>query len=407
MAQKPKFDITDMNDPRVMGLMGLATGLLQSSGYSHRPISFGEALGNGMQQGMQGYMMGQNAAGQQQELDMNRQKFNLERQQITRKLEEQTKMQDVMKKFSPESGTNTFSRKDVSEALIATGMPGLIDMGLKMAPKVKSTQKGRDERGNAVYHNVLDSGEMVNTGIVPAEKAMQVNQGSQISFLDPYSLQQRGAMGVGMAPGESARLAQSAQQHADNQGLARQNAHLQQQKLMLEMDPEYQAQKAARIAGAREQAIGQAKGSADLPNAILQGEDTLRVVDDLLAHPGFKLSVGKSAPIGKIQSFVPGTDAASFDIAMKQLEGKQFLQAFESLKGGGQITEIEGQKATQAMSRMNKANSEEEFKKAAAEFKNVIQNGMNRARLRAGQQPIQAAPQPAQQNNGFSIRRID
>jgi len=106
MAEKPKFDITNMNDPRVMGLMGLATGLLQSSGYSQRPISFGEALGNGMQQGMQGYMAGQHAAGRQQELDMNQQKFQLEQQQIQRKLDEQSKMQEVMKKFSPESGVD-------------------------------------------------------------------------------------------------------------------------------------------------------------------------------------------------------------------------------------------------------------------------------------------------------------
>lgn len=406
MAEKPKFDITNMNDPRVMGLMGLATGLLQSSGYSQRPISFGEALGNGMQQGMQGYMAGQHAAGRQQELDMNQQKFRLEQQQIQRKLDEQSKMQEVMKKFSPESGVDNFSRKDVSDALISTGMPGLIEMGLKMAPKVKSTQKGYDEKGNAVFHNVFDSGDTASTGIRPAEKAMQVNQGSQISFVDPYSLQQRGAMGVGMAPGEAARLqqgyaqmAQSAQQHAQNQGLA-------QQRLALEMDPEFQAQKVARIAGAREQAVLQAKGAADLPNAIMQGENTIGLVDDLLKHPGFKLSVGKSAPIGKIQSMIPGTDAASFDIAMKQLEGKQFLEAFESLKGGGQITQIEGEKATQAMSRMNKANTEEEFKKAAEEFKGILRNGVNRARLRAGQQPTQQQAAPAD-NQGFSIRRLD
>lgn len=90
---------------------------------------------------------------------------------------------------------------------------------------------------------------------------------------------------------------------------------------------------------------------------------------------------------------MPGTQAASFDIAMKQLKGKQFLEAFESLKGGGQITQIEGEKATQAMSRMDNANTEQEFERAAREFQGIIRNGINRAKLRTGNSPQQSHPQ--------------
>ncbi len=88
---------------------------------------------------------------------------------------------------------------------------------------------------------------------------------------------------------------------------------------------------------------------------------------------------------------IPGTDAASFNIALDQLKGKQFLEAFESLKGGGQITQIEGEKATQAMSRMNKANTEDEFIKASREFQGIIKSGIDRAKNRAGVQPQQSA----------------
>lgn len=104
----------------------------------------------------------------------------------------------------------------------------------------------------------------------------------------------------------------------------------------------------------------------------------------MINHPGFNISVGANSPVGKVASFIPGTDAASFDIASKQMLGKQFLQAFESLKGGGQITQIEGEKATQAMSRMNTSNSQEEYTKAAREFQDIIRSGINRAKQKAG-----------------------
>ena len=69
---------------------------------------------------------------------------------------------------------------------------------------------------------------------------------------------------------------------------------------------------------------------------------------------------------------------------LNQIQGRQFLEAFESLKGGGQITQIEGEKATQAISRMNTAQSEAEFRAAANEFKNIVSNVIRRAQAKAG-----------------------
>jgi hypothetical protein len=43
------------NDPANMGLLNLSAGLLQASGPSLKPVSFGQALGQGMQQGTQAY----------------------------------------------------------------------------------------------------------------------------------------------------------------------------------------------------------------------------------------------------------------------------------------------------------------------------------------------------------------
>lgn len=55
---------SSMSDPQTMGLLGMAGGLLQASGPSRMPVSFGQALGSGMQGAVQGT---QQAYGMQQQ----------------------------------------------------------------------------------------------------------------------------------------------------------------------------------------------------------------------------------------------------------------------------------------------------------------------------------------------------
>lgn len=126
-----------------------------------------------------------------------------------------------------------------------------------------------------------------------------------------------------------------------------------------------------------------AKSQLDLPKTIAQAEDTIRLVDDLVNSRGFESAVGLSSKLDP-RNYIPGTEAKDFNIRLDQLKGQQFLQAYETLKGGGVITEVEGKKATDAISRMNTSATEPEFKKAAKEFQDVVRNGLNRAKLKAG-----------------------
>lgn len=148
------------------------------------------------------------------------------------------------------------------------------------------------------------------------------------------------------------------------------------------------------LAGAKEagklRAKGQVEAEASLPGYVAESEGTVKLVDDLLNHPGKKMAVGGSSvnPL----NYVPGTDAKDFRVRLEQIQGKQFLQAFESLKGGGQITEVEGQKATAAISRMNTAQSEKEFDAAAREFQSVIKAGVERAKRKASAPVTPSAP---------------
>jgi len=54
---------------------------------------------------------------------------------------------------------------------------------------------------------------------------------------------------------------------------------------------------------------------------------------------------------------------------LEKIQGGIFLNAFESLKGGGQITELEGRKAEQAMARLKTTQSPEAFRDALAELR--------------------------------------
>ena len=132
-----------------------------------------------------------------------------------------------------------------------------------------------------------------------------------------------------------------------------------------------------------------------LPNAIASSQKALANIDAMLGdarvvnnqivatqgkgpHPGFSSAVG--AGIGL--RFIPGTPAADFQERFREVTSGAFLEAFESLRGGGSITEKEGEKATAAKTRMSLAQSEKEFVTAAREYQSIIRDGVKRAQSR-------------------------
>jgi hypothetical protein len=110
---------------------------------------------------------------------------------------------------------------------------------------------------------------------------------------------------------------------------------------------------------------------------------------------------------------MPGFNPKDYELKLGQIKGATFLQAFEALKGGGQITEIEGQKATQAISDLDLAQSEEAHEKSLKTLRGVLTAARNRLLVAAGRQPSaepatgsQAAPSPATAPGGsWTIRK--
>ena len=137
-------------------------------------------------------------------------------------------------------------------------------------------------------------------------------------------------------------------------------------------------QSAAQAAGTETGKAG-VTAQMQLPQAVASGEQMYQHLEALKSHPGLSYAVGKSS----VLPVIPGTPAADFKVRLDQVQGAQFLQAYETLKGGGQITEVEGKKAEAAIARMNRAQTEEEFKRSVEDFQSVVAAGVERAKAKA------------------------
>lgn len=159
----------------------------------------------------------------------------------------------------------------------------------------------------------------------------------------------------------------------------------------------------------RKPSESETKARDELPKIMNQADQMIASIDGILGHPGLPGAVGmpfgaaglKGTMLSRIAdyvpgaAFVPGTQERDFVARADQLKGQAFLQAFESLKGGGAITEVEGRAATDAMGRLSRAQSETAYKEALNELKGILNNAKRRAYANAGLPFPEQAPSPA------------
>jgi hypothetical protein len=154
---------------------------------------------------------------------------------------------------------------------------------------------------------------------------------------------------------------------------------------------------AAKKMGAT-QGEAQATGQKNLPVALDNATNALKYVQELRTHKGLPDVVGLKGygglkaylPFAKEDDYFDGTQAEDFETRRKQLVGGTFLQAYETLKGGGQITEVEGKKAQDAIARMSTSQSEAEFNQALNDYETIIKLGLARAQGMASGAPFQS-----------------
>lgn len=135
-------------------------------------------------------------------------------------------------------------------------------------------------------------------------------------------------------------------------------------------------------ARARGGAIGKGAGEAKVnwPTAQAASNRLIRMIDGVL-NDDYLPSM-----IGPIDSLRPNFSKAANRVQarMNQINGATFIQAFESLKGGGQITETEGEKATDSLNRLrNTKQGTEAYIDALNEFRSDVVELSEIARAKA------------------------
>ena len=142
-------------------------------------------------------------------------------------------------------------------------------------------------------------------------------------------------------------------------------------------------QAAGAVAAGRIEGENTANAAANLSSNLAQADQAIGLINSIMEDPALP------GITGMIQGRLPPMTQAGTDlnVKIKQLQGKAFLEAFESLKGGGAITEREGQAATEAMARLDRAQSTEEYIAALTELRDIMQTGADRARAGAGAPP--------------------
>lgn len=140
---------------------------------------------------------------------------------------------------------------------------------------------------------------------------------------------------------------------------------------------------AAAVAAGAATGKSEAEARANLPNATAKAGQAIDLIDSVINDPSL------SSITGIIQGNLPPLTQGGVDLntKFKQLQGKVFLEAFETLKGGGQITEVEGRQATAAIARLDRAQSVGAIKTALTELRDIVQTGIGRAEQRAGAAP--------------------
>jgi hypothetical protein len=240
-----------------------------------------------------------------------------------------------------------------------------------------------------------DIQKRVQAGELPADKAnFLIGQLKSMPYEKFQMMQLKNLLGAK----DRLTLEETARSNRTNEGIRQGQLDVSRQDLANKYNPTIQGNLAAAKAGGETTGKAVATAQINLPTVIANAEDAIGVIDQMIGkpavykdgkvvkagtkpHPGFQDYVGATLKPGA--RFIEGTNAAGYEAFQKQLEGKAFTEAFDTLRGGGSITEKEGEKATAAKLRMSKAQNEKEYMEAAREYQGIVRKGVERAKAKA------------------------
>lgn len=234
-------------------------------------------------------------------------------------------------------GTYGFA-DETSGTFTPLGMAPKAGVGSDGAEYGLNPQYGVDDQGNPVILQLSKGGTSKQTPLPPgvnlSKEPIKLDAGTHFVLLDPITRQQ-----IGMIP--------------------------------------------KNVKGEAQQTVeGKALGEANvaLPGVRSSADQIVQQIESLKTDPYLPKMLGPT------NSRLPNisADAARVQGKMDQVQGATFLQARQLLKGGGAITDYEGQKAEAAYARLSAAQSEKDYKEALDDFSYWVKQGVAKLEDQAG-----------------------
>jgi hypothetical protein len=138
-----------------------------------------------------------------------------------------------------------------------------------------------------------------------------------------------------------------------------------------------------RGAGPETAAKLEAKQVVQAPATVQKAQSAIDAIDGILGNNNLAGITGKyEGQLGTTGIGSAYFSQSEIDLIkdLENLEAKVFLEAFETLKGGGQITEREGIQAQRAMENLSRQQSPQQLQKNLRDLKDIILKGQERAR---------------------------
>lgn len=346
--------------------------------FGYKPDETGQELGEWMfsdRQAVENAKAGRAAIAAKAEADAQRQR---QYQEIVQRFGPeagqafQLNPEEFGKRISERYGTNVLNQGDVLDRGIDTP-----ESRFAVEPKQTDANNIR-QVGNSIVERQQDgSWKPVYTGSSPAETA-RAFQG----FIDQATGEQMLVMSDGTVRGTNRNAYVPPQiTSAGGVPVAVDKRTFETTQLSPLADV---AGNRASIASAEVQGKAQGQVAFDLPVIEQRAQTAMTSIADLKGR-----DIGQRFGMqGKLYA-IPGTDGANVQAVVNQVTSQAFLNAFDQLKGGGAITEREGQAATQAITRLQNQNiTVGEALKAMDELEGYYRKGLEVARQRAVKAPV-------------------
>lgn len=131
------------------------------------------------------------------------------------------------------------------------------------------------------------------------------------------------------------------------------------------------------------------------PGDLAAADQAIGIIDQITSHPAIEMGTGFSS----YGNAVRGTPGYDFQNLVEQAKSGAFLTAIDQLKGMGALSNMEGQAATAAVTRMDTATSKEAFLKAVADYRAIVERGRMKAQAR-----INGGAAPAASDDPLGLR---